>query len=220
MNLYKVEVFLRTYQKRIAVTAAAIAVIVTAGLTVTGCEAQMRQKEAEMQKELAQEVLRFHVLANSDSDEDQALKLEVRDDVLAYMEEELQGKDSLEETKDWASSHEVELEERSEKKIREEGYDYSVHAEVTTCEFPEKTYGDVTFPAGTYEALRIEIGEAKGHNWWCCLYPNLCFIDATNAVLPEKGKEELKSVLTEDEYEMVTSTSKFKIKSFFFQKDR
>ena len=65
-------------------------------------------------------------------------------------------------------------------------------AAVTLCWFPEKSYGDVTFPEGNYEALRIEIGAAKGHNWWCVLYPSLCFMDTTNAVVPREGKEKLK----------------------------
>ena len=88
---------------------------------------------------------------------------------------------------------------------------------MTNCYFPDKTYGDITFPNGYYDALRIEIGEAKGHNWWCVLYPNLCFVDAVHAVVPDEGKEELKEVLDEEEYEMVTATSKFKIKWFFFR---
>ena len=71
-------------------------------------------------------------------------------------------------------------------------------------------------PAGEYEALRIEIGEAKGQNWWCMLYPSLCFTDAVNAVVEEDGKEKLKDTLTEEEYELVTETKKFKIKWFFF----
>ena len=87
---------------------------------------------------------------------------------------------------------------------------------MASCDFPEKSYGDITFPAGEYEALRIEIGESKGQNWWCVLYPNLCFIDAVNAVVPQEGKEELKQVLEEDTYKMVTATTPFRIKWFFF----
>ena len=88
---------------------------------------------------------------------------------------------------------------------------------MTFCDFPDKTYGDVTFPAGRYEALRIEIGRAEGHNWWCVLYPNLCFLDSVHAVVPEEGKEELRQVLTDEEYEMVTATTYFKVKWFFFE---
>ena len=176
-------------------------------LAITG--GIVKNKEQALQREIAQEVLRFHVLANSDSIEDQTEKMRVKEKVLSYMKEELSGTESLEETRGWAKSHLREIEEVAESS-------YSVRAEVTTCQFPEKTYGDITFPAGTYEALRIEIGEAKGQNWWCVLYPNLCFVDAIHAVVPEEGKEELKEVLDEEAYEKVTSKTIFKIRWFFF----
>ena len=102
--------------------------------------------------------------------------------------------------------------------VAEENYDYPVTAAVTTCWFPDKTYGDVTFPAGNYEALRIEIGSAKGHNWWCVLYPSLCFRDAANAVVPNEGKEKLKHVLTEEEYSEITAGTEFKISWYFWKK--
>lgn len=175
-------------------------------------------KYDKMQAELAREVFRFHVLANSDSKEDQALKMQVKDAVIAYMKKELPESESVEITKHFASTHTREIEKIARKIIVEKGYDYSVKARVTTCDFPDKTYGDITFPAGEYEALRVEIGQAEGQNWWCVLYPNLCFIDSVRAVVPEKGKKELKQVLEEDTYEMVTATSRFKIGWFFFGK--
>ncbi|WP_461811741.1 stage II sporulation protein R [Faecalimonas sp.] len=175
-------------------------------------------KVEKTQEKLAEEVLRFHVLANSDSKEDQKLKLKVKEDILVYLKQKLPNARSVEEAKKWTGSHEKDLEQVAEKRIREEGYFYSVKAKLTESYFPQKTYGDVTFPAGKYEALRIKIGRAKGHNWWCVLYPNLCFIDATNAIVPKKSKLKLKSVLDEEEYEMVTATSKFKMKWFFFGK--
>lgn len=174
-------------------------------------------KKDKMQKELAEQVFRFHVLANSDSKADQELKLKVKDRILSYMKEELPESDSVDTTKKWAKSHTKELEEVATEVVREEGYDYRVKASVLFCNFPDKSYGDVTFPAGRYEALRIEIGEGGGQNWWCVLYPNLCFFDAVHAVVPDEGKEDLKKVLEEDTYEMVTSTSRFRIKWFFFR---
>lgn len=176
----------------------------------------MNVKWNHMQADLAKEVFRFHVLANSDSKEDQALKMQVKEAVLAYMRQELPESDNVETTKKWARANTGEIVQLAEQVIREEGYSYSVMAEVTTCEFPEKTYGDITFPSGEYEALRIEIGEAKGQNWWCVLYPNLCFMDAVHAVVPEQGKKDLKKVLEEDTYEMVTATTRFRIGWFFF----
>ena len=183
-------------------------------LLVTGII--VKTKEMNMQENLAREVFRFHVLANSDSEEDQTLKMQVKEAVISYMREELPQSDSVERTKTWATSHTNEIEKLAEAIIREQGYAYAVNAKVTTCDFPDKTYGDITFPAGKYEALRIEIGEAKGKNWWCVLYPNLCFIDAVNAVVPKEGKEELKEVLDEETYDMVTTTTRFRIGWFFF----
>ena len=173
------------------------------------------QAEKETQEHLAQEVLRFHILANSDSDEDQALKMTVKEEVLGYLEGAMPEDMDVAETTDWMRRHTDELENLSREIVQQEGYDYPVSAAVTTCWFPEKTYGDLTFPAGNYEALRIEIGAAKGHNWWCVLYPNLCFLDAVNAVVPKEGKQELKNVLSEEEYSQITATTDFKIKWYF-----
>lgn len=181
---------------------------------VTGL--MVNAKKNEMQEELAEQVFRFHVLANSDSGKDQALKMQVKEAVIAYMKQELPESDCVETTKAWARENLDEIIEVARRIVVKEGYDYQVRAEVTICDFPDKTYGDITFPAGKYEALRIEIGEAAGQNWWCVLYPNLCFIDAVHAVVPDEGKEELKEVLEEDTYEMVTTRTRFKIGWFFF----
>ncbi len=168
--------------------------------------------EAKMQRHLAEEVLRFHVLANSDSEEDQALKRKVRDAVLEKMENTLPDGLDVEATKEWARMHTDLFRKTAEDTVMENGYAYPVSAAVTTSYFPDKTYGDVTFPAGNYTALRIEIGAAKGQNWWCVLYPNLCFLDAVNAVVSEEGKRQLEQVLTEEEYRQVTAGGKFEIR--------
>ena len=102
--------------------------------------------------------------------------------------------------------------------MRSEGSQYEVTAELGVCWIPEKSYGSLSFPAGNYEALRIEIGSAKGHNWWCVLYPSLCFRDAANAVVPNEGKEKLKHVLTEEEYSEITAGTEFKISWYFWKK--
>lgn len=188
-------------------------------LTGAICERQEIVAEAHMsatQKELAEEVLRFHVLANSDSESDQALKLKVRDAVLLYMKENLLEELSVDETKAWVQAHLDEIVKCAGETIEAEGYDYPVTAKISDSYFPEKCYGDVCFPKGYYQALKIVIGEGKGHNWWCVLYPTLCFTEATCAVVSDDGKQKLQNVLTEEEYEMVTATKDFKIKSFFF----
>lgn len=200
----------------------AIAILTAGVFTGMLLERNIWKVEAKMaatQRKLADEVLRFHVLANSDSEEDQALKMKVKETVISYMKEEFPDAKSADETKNWVKHHETDLEKVAEKVIRDEGYHYPVKAELTTSYFPDKTYGDITFPRGNYEALRIEIGKAKGRNWWCVLYPNLCFIDAVHAVVPEAGKEELRTVLDEEEYEMVTAATKFRIKWFFGRKN-
>ena len=194
------------------------------GALLTGVYVSQRAMEVDariskMQGNLSKEVFRFHVLADSDSDEAQRVKLKVRDEVLEYMKQTMPGNEdmvSASQTKKWAKEHLREIEDVAESVIREEGYSYRAKAEVSVCYFPDKRYGDITFPQGYYEALRIKLGKAKGQNWWCVLYPNLCFTSATCAVVDEEGKEELREVLTDEEYEMVTATSDFKIKSFFF----
>lgn len=201
----------KIYKKQIvcALFALVIAFLMTGFLT--------EAKVAQVQEKMAKEVFRFHVLANSDSERDQTLKMKVKEKVIAYMKEQLPESESVEMTKAWAASHLSEIEKVATETLQKEGCSDSVTAEVTNCYFPDKTYGDLTFPKGDYDALRIEIGEGKGQNWWCVLYPNLCFVDTIHAVVPDEGKEELKKVLEEEEYEMVTVMSKFKIKWFFFQ---
>lgn len=203
-------------EKRRNLIMAALAVMIS--LMLTACVWRTETVSAKVEKtqeHMAEEVLRFHVLANSDSKEDQNLKMKVKDTVVSWMEEEMDT-ESLAQTKAFIRSHLPQIEALAEETIQKEGYSYPVRASLEWTVFPEKTYGDITFPAGTYAALRIQIGEAKGHNWWCVLYPSLCFIDSVHAVVPEKGKKQLEHVLTEEEYEMVTATSKFKIKWFFF----
>ena len=173
--------------------AAAVLFAFAAAFALTTAVYRMDAKaQSDLQRRLSEEVLRFHVLANSDSREDQALKLKVRDKVLEFLEANMADEQHMteDETVMW----------------------------MTTCWFPDKTYGDVTFPAGNYEALRIEIGSAKGHNWWCVLYPSLCFRDAANAVVPNEGKEKLKHVLTEEEYSEITAGTEFKISWYFWKK--
>lgn len=173
-------------------------------------------KIEETQIGLAEEVLRFHVIANSNSESDQELKLLVRDTILSYMKKSLPQDADLEMTKKWTKTHLEDLEHVAKQSIYAEGFQYNVKAEVKKVTFPGKTYGDITFPAGEYEALRIIIGKGAGENWWCVLYPNLCFLDSVHAVVPTEGKEKLRDILTEEEYEMVTMNSKFKIKWYFF----
>lgn len=203
-------------REKICLMIALVMAFVITGALVKERGLLVEAREKAAREELASEVLRFHVLANSDSEEDQKLKLKVKENVLIYMKKHLPENPDLSQTRKWVADNLDEIEKEAEKILLEENSTYKVSAELENVLFPEKTYGDVTFPAGKYEALRIEIGAAKGQNWWCCLYPNLCFIDAVHAVVPEEGKQELQNVLEEDSYEMVTANTHFKIKWFFF----
>lgn len=145
-------------------------------------------------------IIRFHVRANSDSKEDQALKMAVKDDVVSMLKPILENCDSVQQSKNVIVSNMQNIYTTAVNTIVEQGYDYDVKVYVTEEEFPVKSYGDLTFPAGKYQALRIDIGKAQGHNWWCVMYPPLCFIDESTAVVSEDGKELLKENLTSEEY--------------------
>lgn len=159
--------------------------------------------EQEIQQGIADEVFRLHVIANSDDAEDQKLKIKVKTAVTDYLEELLGENATLEETKETVLTHLNEIEEKAEEVAEGNGFDYPIHASVERTYFPDKTYGDCTFPAGEYEALNVRIGSAKGQNWWCVLYPALCFIDDTYGIVPENKKGELKTVLTEIEFDRI-----------------
>ena len=202
---------------KIRVASVFFALIVAAVVTTAVVMGDVQRKDRAVQEHLAEEVLRFHVLANSDSRTDQAVKMEVRDAVLSYLKEVLPEGLDVKETTRWMRGHTEKIRQVAEQKMADLQMKQTVSVAVTTCYFPDRTYGDVTFPAGNYKTLRIELGDAAGHNWWCVLYPNLCFLDTTNAVLPENGKHQLKKVFTDEEYSEVTEGSKFQIRWFFWK---
>lgn len=164
-------------------------------------EIQMEGYEEDFSAEIASQVIRFHIRANSDSEEDQALKLQVRDAILEEIAPALSQADSKEEARAILEEHLSDMEETGAEVIQAAGYDYDICAYLTTEEFPMKSYGDLLFPAGEYEALRIDIGKKNGGNWWCVMYPGLCFVDTAGGVVATEGKEELQRVLTPEEYE-------------------
>lgn len=125
-------------------------------------------------------IVRLHVLANSDTVEDQALKLKVRDAVIEYMEKQ-DDLNSAGEARKYLSENLNRLEKIAEGVIASEGYDYSARADLGVRYIPEKAYGGITFPAGNYEALNITIGRGEGENWWCVLFPPLCLLEEGTA---------------------------------------
>lgn len=172
-----------------------------------------------LQASIASKILRFHVLANSDSDEDQNLKLKVRDEIGGYLQPLLEHSDGLEHTKQIVNAHLDDIVEKAEQTIQSNGYSYKVKARIKQIEFPDKTYDGYTFPAGDYEALQVQIGEGAGQNWWCVLYPNMCFKGTVYEVVEEDAKETLKEVLSPREYAHVFDSGnvqiRFKLLEYF-----
>ncbi len=165
-------------------------------------------------------VFRLHVIANSDSKEDQNLKYIVRDKVLEYINSVSNDLDSKEDVINLANENIDEIQKIAEKTIQENGYNYSVKLNIGNFAFPTKTYGDISFPAGFYDALKIEIGEAKGQNWWCVMFPPLCFVDVTSGIVPEESKQIIKENLSDEEYDLLSENNneisfKFKIVEMF-----
>ena len=172
-------------------------------------------------EDIANSVFRLHVIANSDSDKDQNLKYKVRDSILEYMNSIAENCTSKEEVITLANQHQDEFKNIAKQVIQENGYNYDVTISIGNFEFPTKTYGDISLPAGNYDALRIEIGEAKGQNWWCVMFPPLCFVDVSSGVVPDESKEIMQDNLGEEEYSIISDKEsediqfKFSLIEFF-----
>lgn len=165
--------------------------------------------------DIANSVFRLHVLANSDSDEDQALKYKVRDNLLQYMNTICKNCSSKDEAILLVEENKENFKQIALQTIKDEGYSYDVTINIGNFEFPTKNYGDISLPAGFYDALRVEIGEAKGQNWWCVMFPPLCFVDISSGVVPEESKELMQENLTEEEFALVSDDSNNEIKFKF-----
>lgn len=182
-------------------------------LVIAGGRLYSDSEERQLQKGIASNIIRFHVRAESDSKEDQWLKLQVKEAVLAYISPVLSKSQSVDESRQLLYNESENIRNVATATLRSLGDESDVNVYFENCYFPMKTYGDMTFPPGEYEAFRVDIGEAQGKNWWCVLYPPLCFVDAVYGEVPEESKEELKGVLTEEEYSMVSGENvKFRFK--------
>ena len=193
-----------------------------------------------LQQEIAQEVLRVHVVANSDRREDQQVKYLVRDAVLAWMQEtggrelrtetpgeKLQGgaavqtdaqTDAQTEVQAYLAAHLSDIEAIANGILSENGRSYQARASLARTYFPDRVYGECTFPAGWYDALRITLGKGAGQNWWGILYPELCFSDCIRGVTQEGDQvEDLKDVLSAQEYEsLFRQPEKWKLSLWWF----
>ncbi len=165
--------------------------------------------------ELYDKVLRLHVLANSDSSEDQALKLKVRDAVIEYLTPQAENCSGLSEMKTVVESSIGEITETAENVIKNEGYDYPVSVTLGFEEYPTRNYESMCFPSGEYLSLRVMIGNAEGQNWWCVLFPPLCLGAAENKTKKENEDAFISAGLTDDQYKIVTETENTKYRARF-----
>jgi len=149
-------------------------------------------------------IIRFHIRANSDNEEDQIIKLKIRDTVLKEIGGKFKESKSIGETRNIIENNLENIQTIAENIILEEGKDYNINISLGNKKFPTRKYGNITFPAGEYESLIVTVGEGKGKNWWCVMFPPLCFVDInhSNTTSVEKDLEE---ILTEEEIEILLS---------------
>jgi len=173
----------------------------------------------KLQAKMADNIIRFHVIANSDSKEDQLLKYRVRDALIDTLYPYFKDVNNINDARTVLADKLSLIEDVAGQVIRENGYTYPVAASFTTCYFPMKVYGDYTFPPGVYEALQVRIGKAQGKNWWCVMFPPLCFVDETYSIITEDSEKKLEYLLTDDELDLIKSQKmpvkiKFKLVEF------
>lgn len=162
-------------------------------------------------------VLRLHILANSDSTYDQQLKLSVRDALLAHGDEIFGDAENFDEAEQYAEHNLALIKEIAEETLREKGCKLPVSAEITEMYFDDRTYGDITMPAGDYTALRVEIGKADGHNWWCVMYPPLCIPAACEDEVDD-DKETEEEFFDDEQKDIIYHPEKYKVKFAVWEK--
>lgn len=165
--------------------------------------------------DISNSVFRLHVIANSDSKEDQELKYKVRDALLEFMNKISVNCSSKEEVIALANSHKDDFYKIAKQTIKKNGYDYSIKINIGNFEFPTKTYGDISLPAGYYDALKVEIGNAAGQNWWCVMFPPLCFVDVSSGIVPDESKQLMQENLSDEEYKLISDNNSSDIKFKF-----
>lgn len=178
----------------------------------------------KVNQDLSDSMIRLHIVANSDSDADQTLKLRVRDEVITYMTERMDSLQTKETAGAYVKDHIGELETVANAVIAKEGFSDLARVSFGKYPFPTKQYENVILPAGFYDALKVEIGQAEGQNWWCVMFPPLCFVDDTKGEMEEDYMDVLKQELSSQELDLVLASDaeteipveiKFKIVEIF-----
>ncbi len=158
-----------------------------------------------IQEGLAGSLIRLHVVANSDSGTDQDIKYKVRDNILKYMSSQSAGLESVDDARKLVQENMDRIEQIARDTLRDNGFSYNVKVYYGSYMFPTKVYGDIILPPGEYQSLRVVLGNGTGANWWCVMFPPLCFVDASQGVVPDSSKEQLKRTLSDEEYEIAAS---------------
>ena len=158
----------------------------------------------ETQNEIASNVVRLHIVANSDGDGDQAVKLKVRDAIIAEFSDCLQTAQSPAQAEQIMQDNLSRIEAVANRVLKENGYSYQAQASIGETHFPVKHYENITLPPGNYRALRIVLGNGAGQNWWCVMYPPLCFSGSVEGSAPQESQAMLKSSLGEENYTLIT----------------
>ena len=172
----------------------------------------------DVKQGLAENFFRLHIIANSNSPIDQKLKLKVRDSVLEYINEEIPNNLSKDEVILEVQNKLADIKLIAESTIKSYGFNYDINLEINNFYFPTKNYYNLSLPAGYYDALKISIGNAQGENWWCSLFPPLCFIDMSSGKISEDSKNNLKSSLSNEEFEIINkSNPSIKLKFKFLE---
>ena len=153
-------------------------------------------------REISDKVFRVHILANSDSEADQKLKLRVRDALVNAGEEILKDVESKEEAERLIEKNIPKLKSIAENVVFQNGYDYPIDLEITNMYFDTRHYGNITMPGGFYDALRVKIGKAEGKNWWCVMFPSLCIYSVSKT-------ETLEENLSDGEYKIISSENEY-----------
>lgn len=184
-----------------------IGIIITFGVSISSYAQRVSN-------EITESVIRFHVIADSNTEEDQTLKLKVRDSLLKYLSKEMNGFENRKQAEDYILSHIDDINAVAERVIKSEGYDYSVNTDLSIEQYPVRYYKNAVFPSGKYTSLRVIIGSGEGHNWWCVMYPPLCL---NGEGVEYKDLDILKNVLSKDGYDVVVLSSEEVVPEFKFK---
>ncbi|MEG0641230.1 MAG: stage II sporulation protein R [Clostridium sp.] len=198
--------FIKNNKKKVALGLTAVMVVCLAGVFIYNKTHSLNSK-----------VIRFHVLANSDTNIDQTVKIKVKDKVIKYVQPLLKESKSIKESKKILNDNKDKIINIANKELKQNGQVYTSSASIGKFDFPVKSYGDIVFPSGEYDAFRIILGEGQGKNWWCVMFPPLCFVDVKNAVADKEMEKELSKVLTQREMESVNINKKSHVPELKFK---